>query len=140
MTKTTTTSPQTPGPEAADPEVLAFRAQFDHRIPLDEIVRQGAQQMLQAAIDAEVDQFLIEHAAKTDEHGRRYVVRNGHLPSRTVATGAGELEIQQPRVRDNDPDKSKRARFTPSIIPQYIEEPFLGGTDPCAVLVGHFYG
>lgn len=66
MTKATTTSPRTPAPEATDPEVLAFRAQFDERSPLDEIVRREAQQMLQAAIDAEVDQFLIEHAARTD--------------------------------------------------------------------------
>ena len=31
---------------------------FDERSPLDEIVRRGAQEMLQAAIDAEVEQFI----------------------------------------------------------------------------------
>lgn len=137
MTKATTTSSATPASEATDPEVLAFRAQFDERSPLDEIVRRGAQQMLQAAIDTEVDQFLIEHAGKTDEHGRRYVVRNGHLPSRTIATGAGALEIEQRRVRDNDPDKSKRARFTPSIIPQYMKKsPSLEELVPVLYLLG----
>ena len=137
MTKATTTSSTTPAPESTDPEVLAFRAQFEERSLLDEIVRQGAQQMLQAAIDAEVDQFLIEHAAKTDEHGRRYVVRNGRLPSRTVATGAGALEIQQPRVRDNDPNKSKRVRFTPGIIPQYMKKsPSMEELIPVLYLLG----
>ena len=114
MSKATTTSHRGPAAEAVDSEVVAFRAQFDERSPLDEIVRRGAQEMLQAAIDAEVDQFLLEHSSKTDEEGRRYVVRNGHLPSRSIATGAGVLDIQQPRARDNDPDKSKRVRFTPS--------------------------
>jgi putative transposase len=50
------------------------------------------------------------------------VVRNGHLPAREIMTGAGALEIQQPRARDNDPDMSSRVRFTPSIIPQYMKK------------------
>lgn len=35
--------------------------------------------MLQAAINAEVEQFLAQHTARVDEQGRRQVVRNGHL-------------------------------------------------------------
>jgi transposase-like protein len=89
---------------------------------LDEIVRRGAQEMLQAAIDAEVEQFLEEHKCKTDEAGKRLVVRNGYLPARQIMTGAGALEIQQPRARDNDPDKSQRVRFSPSLIPQYMKK------------------
>ena len=41
-----------------DPEVLDFRQQFDDRNPLDEIIREGARRMLQAAIDAEVNSFI----------------------------------------------------------------------------------
>ncbi len=41
-----------------DSEVVAFRAQFESRSMLDEIVQEGAQKMLQAAIEAEVDEFL----------------------------------------------------------------------------------
>ena len=117
--------------------MLQFRAQFDGVSPLDEIVRKGAQEMLQAAIDAEVDQFLLEHAAKTDEAGRRYVVRNGHLPTRELATAAGMLEIEQPRARDNDPVKSARVRFTPSIVPQYMRKsPSLEELIPVLYLLG----
>ena len=64
MNKTTTTKQTVPAPESLDSEVLQFRAQFDQRSPLDEIIRRGAQEMLQAAIDAEVGQFLSKHAAK----------------------------------------------------------------------------
>ena len=110
MRNGTTTTAKVPAPEAVDPEVVEFRAQFDEQLdkrsPLDELVRGGAQEMLQAAINTEVEQFLLEHSSKTDEAGRRFVVRNGHLPVREIMTGAGALKIQQPRARDNSPDSS----------------------------------
>ena len=76
--------------------------------------------MLQAAIDAEVDDFLADHAARRDEQGRRLVVRNGRLPSREILTGAGPLEVSQPRVRDKSPDKDSRVTFSPSVLPPYL--------------------
>ena len=118
MKKTTTAARS--NPVANDPEVVAFRAQFDERSPLDEIVRSGAQQMLQAAIDAEVADFLAEHAGRRDEIGNRLVVRNGHHPERELLTGAGRLEVRQPRVRDNTTDKDKRVAFSPSVLPPYL--------------------
>ena len=65
-----------------DPEVVKFRANFENRSPLDELIREGARRMLQAAIDAEVDDFLAEYSGRRDEQGRRLVVRNGSLPER----------------------------------------------------------
>ena len=137
MTKATTSKRRTPAPEDLEEEVIQFRANFDDRSPLDEIVRQGAQDMLQAAINAEVQQFLEEHLEKRDDAGRRLVVRNGHLPPREIMTGAGRLEIEQPRVRDNDSERSKRVRFTPSIIPQYMKKsPSLEELIPVLYLLG----
>lgn len=49
--------------EPIDAEVLAFREQFEGCSPLDELVREGAQRMLQTAIDAEVDGFIARRAA-----------------------------------------------------------------------------
>lgn len=103
-----------------DPEVVAFRSQFEDRSPLDEIVRAGAQQMLQTAIDAEVCQFLLLHDERRDQRGNRLVVRNGYLPVREILTGAGGLELQQPRVRDNTPDRTRRVTFSSSILPPYL--------------------
>jgi transposase-like protein len=109
------------GPEATlDPEVLEFRSQFSQTSPLDELVRQGAQQMLQTAIEAEVDDFLAQHHQRRDARGNRLVVRNGKLPSRDLLTGAGRLEVEQPRVRDNSPEKEDRVQFTSSILPPYL--------------------
>ena len=108
------------GDGQADAEVVAFRAAFDERSPLDQLVHEGAQRMLQAAIEAEVDTFVVEHAARRDEQGRRLVVRNGRLPGREILTGAGPLQVQQPRVRDNSADVGSRVQFASSILPPYL--------------------
>lgn len=127
MSQSTTVHPEAPVCSGAendplDPEVLAFRANFDSRSPLDELVREGARRMLQAAIDAEVDDFIAAHSNRVDEQGRRQVVRNGHLPSREILTGAGPLQIQQPRVRDKSADKENRVVFSPSVLPPYLKK------------------
>jgi putative transposase len=105
-----------------DAEVLAYRANFEGRSPLEELIRTGAQTMLQAAINAEVDEFLARHAARVDDEGRRLVVRNGQLPSRELLSGAGPLELRQPRVRDNSPDREQRVVFSPSVLPPYLRK------------------
>ena len=76
--------------------------------------------MLQAAIETEVQEFLIEHSNRRDDEGRRLVVRNGHLPARELLTGAGRLEVRQPRVRDNTSEAEQCLRFTSSILPPYL--------------------
>ena len=118
MKKVTTESSFDPVEHGA--EVLEFLPQFEGKSPLDEIIRTGAQQMLQTAIEAEVNDFLLRHSDRRDEHGNRLVVRNGRLPSRELLTGAGRLEVSQPRVRDNSSEKENRATFTASILPPYL--------------------
>jgi putative transposase len=119
MRQVTSDAVASPG-ATLDPEVVEFRAQFGRTSPLDEIVRGGAQRMLQAAIDAEVDDFVVQHAERRDACGNRQVVRNGRLPAREILTGAGRLEVQQPRVRDNSSKKESRIRFSSKILPLYL--------------------
>ena len=120
MTKSTKVTASNPEANQVDPEVVQFRAEFDERSPLDQIVQDGARKMLQDAIEAEVADFLTQFSDRVDEQGRRLVVRNGHKPTRTITTGAGQLDVQQPRVRDNSPDKANRAQFSSSILPPYL--------------------
>jgi len=88
---------------------------------LDEIVRQGAQRMLQAALETEVQDFVARHQEVVDEQGRRQVVRNGYLPEREVLTGAGPVPVRQPRARDlRDVADEERIRFGSSILPRYL--------------------
>src|SRR5262245_5339418 len=105
---------------AVDGEVLEFRAAFGQTSPLDELVRQGARTMLQSAIEAEVDEFLVVHAERRDARGNRLVVRNGYQPAREILTGAGRLAVEQPRVRDNSREKDSRVRFSSKILPPYL--------------------
>jgi len=103
-----------------DAEVTSFREQFEGRGLLDVVVRRGAQQILQQAIEAEVQEFLQQHQDRRDADGHRLVVRNGHQAARTIVTGAGALEVRQPRVRDNSPKGSERLQFSSAILPPYL--------------------
>jgi putative transposase len=122
---------QTPTNEVGNPAVgfavnerseIGFSEGNDGRSPLDVLVREGARRMLQAALESEVQEFLDQHASRVDDQGRRQVVRNGHLPSREIVTGAGPLEIAQPRVRDKSADAASRVRFSSSILPPYLRK------------------
>ena len=121
MSKTTTDHRNIPETDRVDPEVLAFRQQFDDRSPLDEIIREGARRMLQAAIDAEVDAFIQDHQHRRDQDGRRLVVKNGSLPTREILTGAGSIPVQQGRVRNNSTDRNSRVEFSPNVLPAYLK-------------------
>ena len=58
---------------------------------LTDLLRDGARRMLAQAVEAEVAAWIESHAHLKDEAGRRQVVRNGHLPERTIQTGLGDI-------------------------------------------------
>jgi len=89
---------------------------LESRSALEELLRQGARQMLQAAIENEVREYLGVHAGAQDAAGRRLVVRNGHLPERDLVTGVGPVRVKQPRVRD----RREGHRFTSAILPPFM--------------------
>jgi len=120
MKETTAFDLENPERDNLDVEVANFREQFEGRALLDQVVRQGAQQMLQKAVEAEVQVFLREHQDRRDEQGKRLVVGNGYKPARRIVTGAGALEVCEPRVRDNSPNKHERLQFSSAILPPYL--------------------
>ena len=67
---------------------------------LDDLVRRGARQVIQQAIEVELTQLLEQYENVKTLHGRRSVVRNGYLPEREVLTGAGPVGVKVPKVRD----------------------------------------
>jgi transposase-like protein len=91
---------------------------------IDEIVREGARRMLAAALEAEVNQYIAELAAETDEAGRRLVVRNGRHRPRTVTTAACPIEVTAPRVNDKRVDAAtgERMRFSSKILPPWCRK------------------
>jgi putative transposase len=105
----------------------------DARSVLDEIIRQGAQQMLQRAIEEEVAAYIERHAELRDEEGHRLVVRNGHQAEREIATGAGPLKVKRPRVHD----RREGHRFTSAILPRYMRRsPSIDALIPVLYLKG----
>lgn len=88
---------------------------------MTEILRAGAQKMLGQMILQEVEDWLAEHEHLRDEQGRRQVVRNGFLPKRAITTGVGQVEVQQPRVRDRRP-LDQAEPFTSKILPPYLRK------------------
>ena len=91
---------------------------------LDEIVRDGARQMLAAALAAEVAAYVDQFSDQLDERGRRLVVRNGHHHQRDVLTAAGAVSVRAPRVNDRrvDPDTYERQRFSSAILPAWARK------------------
>ena len=83
---------------------------------LTDILREGAQRMLGAVIEAEVSVFLEGFKRQETAGGRQRLVRNGHLPGRTIQTGVGAVEVKMPRVRDRE----KAIRFSSSVLPPYM--------------------
>ena len=67
-------------------------------LPLEELVRRGARDILQRAIEAEVEVLLEELAGVSLINGRRAVVRNGYLPAREILTNVGSVEVRVPKV------------------------------------------
>ena len=79
---------------------LEKQGEVSGRSLLDELLRDGAQRMLQTAIEQEVRAYVEEHQASVSADGRRLVVRNGHLPARAIQTGLGVGRSEQPRIAD----------------------------------------
>ena len=67
---------------------------------LEQLARQGAQKMLQLALENEVEEFVKKHSNLTGENGKKVVTKNGCMPAREILTGMGPLPIKQPRIDD----------------------------------------
>ena len=67
---------------------------------LTELLRKGAQQLLQQAVETELAAHLEAHADRRLETGQQRVVRHGHGPERGILTGIGSLRFRRPKARD----------------------------------------
>lgn len=82
---------------------------------LTETLRAGARQLLAAAIEAEVAEFLKSH----NSHGKARFVRNGYLPEREIETGIGQVAVKVPRVRDRS-KSSDGIGYVSNLVPKYL--------------------
>jgi putative transposase len=90
-------------------------------LSLEDVLPQGAQKMLAAALEAEVDSFLERYKSLKTESGHQGVVRNGHAPERHVQTGLGPIKLQRPKVRAKVRDiDGQPVSFTSQILPAWL--------------------
>jgi hypothetical protein len=73
-------------------DIITLRQPESVGDPLTEIARDGARRMLAAALRAEADAFVVQHAEQTLPDGRQRVVRHGHWPERSIQTGIGAID------------------------------------------------
>ena len=104
MTQSTSFTPSAPAPSSRD--------------ALTELLRDGACDLIAAALEAEIQVHLSAFADQVDSEGHRLVVRNGYLPEREIQTGIGAVKVRQPRVRDQRADAD--THFTSKILPPYL--------------------
>ena len=88
--------------------------------PLDEIARRGAQRMIEAALEVEVEQYVSQLREHRDERGHAKVVRNGRAQERAVTVGSGTMKLRAPRVNDKRVVEGERQRFASKILPPYL--------------------
>lgn len=111
----------------------------DFASALEQVLHKGAQDMLQLAIEIEVQQYIEKHQKELDENGHRMVVRNGYLPERELLTGIGPVKVKQPRIDDRKLRKKNEGTkgFTSTILPRYLRRiPSIDNLIPALYLKG----
>ena len=99
--------------------VVTFQAPEGIADPLTELLREGAKQLIQRAVEAELAELLGQYEGLQDKQGRRAVVRNGYLPPRDILTGVGPVPVKVPKVRSRT---GEAVVFRSSLVPPYVRK------------------
>lgn len=114
-----------------EPRLVAEPSEAD---PLEAIARRAAQQMIQAALEREVEEYLGRHRyARSDVDGEFRGYRNGYSKERSLTLGSGTIEVSAPRVRNTPPEQEpfesriitpyqKRSRTVSELFPKLFIE------------------
>ena len=80
--------------------ILEFNNKESVSDVLNELLRDGAQQLIRQAVETELSEYLSQHQRLTDD-GSVALVRNGYLPKREFLTGieAQKMSISPRYVR-----------------------------------------
>ncbi|WP_198944935.1 transposase, partial [Paracoccus yeei] len=88
--------------------------------PLTEVAREGAGQMLAAALKAKAANFVAQFNDDLLPDGRQRVVHHGTGPERMIQTGIGPLAVKRHKVRDRaEVPVDRKIRFTSNILPHW---------------------
>ena len=99
--------------------VIELKGRAESTDPLAELLRSGARQLLQHAIETEVQVLVAAHSDRTLEDGRAGVVRNGYQPEREIQTGIGPVTVKTPKVRAKT---GEPVTFRSALVPPYVRK------------------
>lgn len=97
-------------------DLAAQSADFD---PLNDLLQAGARQLIAQAVEAELEELLLQHLARRTKDGKAGVVRNGSLPERKLQTGIGPVSIKIPKVRSRC---GEPVTFRSALVPPYVRK------------------
>ena len=87
--------------------------------PLTELLKTGAQKLIQQAVELELQELLARHADCRTDEGKMGVVRNGYLPERELQTGIGPVTVKIPKVRSKT---GEPVTFHSALVPPYVRK------------------
>ncbi len=99
--------------------VLEFAGRDTISDPLTALLRSGAQQLINQAVEAELEELLSQHSGRRTGDGNAVVVRNGHLPERELQTGLGPVTVKIPKVRSRT---GEPVTFRSALVPPYVRK------------------
>jgi putative transposase len=91
--------------------------QSEIELTLEELIRRGARELIQKAIEVEVRELLADYENVKMLGGQRAVVRNGYLPERQVLTAVGPIDVRMPKVRDRS---GGGVKFNSALVPPFV--------------------
>ena len=99
--------------------VLEFASRDAISDPLTALLRSGAQQLINQAVEAELQELLSQYSDRRTDDGHSVVVRNGHLPERNLQTSLGPVTVKVPKVRSKT---GEPITFRSALVPPYVRK------------------
>lgn len=99
--------------------VVTFACREQMSDALTELLRTGAMQLIQQAVEAELAGFMAQFTGRVLEDGKAAVVRSGYQPERQIQTGIGPVTVKIPKVRAKD---GAPVTFRSALVPPYVRK------------------
>jgi putative transposase len=84
---------------------------------LEDLLREGARELIEKAVGAELAELLGSYENVRTLHGQQALVRNGYLPEREIMTAVGPVSVRIPKVRDRS---RQGVKFNSLLVPPYV--------------------
>ncbi len=99
--------------------VIEFSGRETFTDNLTDLLRTGAMQLIQQAVQTELAEFMEQFSGRLLADGTAAVVRNGYHPERDIQTGIGPVTVKIPKVRSKD---GEPVTFRSALVPPYVRK------------------